>query len=120
MAGTHHTGKGGAGNHQCMPQEPEYNLWYNTTSYTIISGAEYQGVSPIFDGSSDENVPCARCYSENSAVMMIPAKRSCPESWHKEYEGASNRTQLEFERIVERYFMQEKGYGHQKLNIQSL
>ena len=42
MAGTHHTGKGGAGNHQCMPQEPEYNLWYNTTSYTIISGAEYR------------------------------------------------------------------------------
>lgn len=55
----------------------------------MMSGAEY--VSPklgIFtDSTDDQNVPCARCYAPRSARMMIPAKRTCPKDWSREYEG---------------------------------
>jgi len=55
-----------------------------------MAGAEYQsyqyGIFP--DNIYDQNVPCARCYTENRpATMMIPAKRTCPGGWTKEYEG---------------------------------
>jgi len=47
----------------------------------MINGVEYQSFGY-------GNVPCARCYTETrSAVMMIPAKRSCPAGWTQEYEG---------------------------------
>ena len=48
-------------------------------------GAEYQYPIP---GGHDHNVPCAVCYaSTRAAVMMIPAKTTCPQSWTREYYG---------------------------------
>ena len=55
----------------------------------MISGAEYQSLSyGIFPNAAhDKNVPCARCYTQRSATVMIPSRRSCPTGWTKEYEG---------------------------------
>ena len=48
-------------------------------------GTEYQ--QPI-QGGNDHNVPCVVCYvSTRVAVMMIPAKTTCPSSWTREYYG---------------------------------
>jgi len=74
-----------------MPTDPQYNRAY-TGSFagSWIYGTEYEtGSYGIFPNSAhDQNVPCAKCYTENRpALMMIPAKRSCPTGWTKEYEG---------------------------------
>ena len=55
----------------------------------MISGAEYEtGSDGIFPSAAfQQNVPCARCYTQRSAVVMIPSRRSCPTGWSKEYEG---------------------------------
>ena len=87
---------GGGINYQCMPLRPEYNRYYgaNGGSGTIydgyIAGVEYQswfyGVFP--NEAHDDNAPCAVCYAESrSSVLMIPAQRTCPTGWQKEYEG---------------------------------
>jgi len=79
-------------NYQCMPPDPQYNKVY-TSGYgggSLINGAEYQSFQyGIFPSSAyEQNVPCARCYTENRpALMMIPAKRSCLSGWAKGYEG---------------------------------
>jgi len=80
---------GGGTNYQCLPPDPQYNKAQNFDG-SLMSGAEYQtghyGIFP--DSAHDKNVPCARCYTENRpALMMIPAKRSCPSGWTEEYEG---------------------------------
>ena len=77
-------------NYQCLHTEPEYNTYYSSSGeFSVISGAEYQTVSyGIFPNAAyDQNVPCARCYTQRSAVVMIPSRRSCPTAWSKEYEG---------------------------------
>jgi len=58
-----------------------------------MRGAEYQSYNyGMFPNTAyQQNVPCARCYTENRpALMMIPAKRSCPSEWTQEYEGNTN------------------------------
>jgi len=75
-----------------MPPDPQYSKTYTSGEFrgSAISGAEYQSYSyGMFSTSTfNQNVPCARCYTENRpALMMIPAKRSCPTGWTKEYEG---------------------------------
>ena len=88
-AGSHYTHTGGGVNYQCMPNTPEYNSWSNSGSYSILYGAEYEsGNNGLFTRFvNDQNVPCARCLTPRSAVMMYPARRSCPSGWNKEYEG---------------------------------
>ena len=87
---------GGGINYQCMPLRPEYNRYYgaNGGSGTIgeghIAGVEYQTFSSgVFPNEAhDDNVPCAVCYAERrSSVLMMPARRTCPTGWKKEYEG---------------------------------
>jgi len=89
--GSHFTHSGGGVNYQCMPHDPQYNRAYTGSFYgSWIYGTEYQSYHyGIFPNSAyDQNVPCARCYTENRpALMMIPAKRSCPSGWTEEYEG---------------------------------
>ena len=83
-------------NYQCMPLDPQYGKTYGgnggTGSWagTWMTGVEYQtamyGSYP--KAAHNQNAPCARCYTNNRpAVMMIPAKKDCPDSWTKEYEG---------------------------------
>ena len=80
---------GGGVNYQCLHREPEYNAYSTGSSYSVISGVEFQasddGIFP--NAAHDKNVPCARCYTQRSATVMIPSRRSCPSGWSKEYEG---------------------------------
>jgi len=78
---SHFTHSGGGVNYQCMPTDPQYNRAY-TGSFagSLIYGTEYEsGSYGIFpDSAHDQNVPCARCYTENRpALMMIPASTMC-------------------------------------------
>ena len=54
-----------------------------------LSGVEYhsakEGIFPAI--AEDQNVPCARCFIKWTASMMLPGKRTCPDSWVKEYQG---------------------------------
>ena len=103
--GTSYYNKGGGVNYQCMPYDPQYSRTYKDNGGTgvwygaWITGVEYQtskyGIFP--DSAENQNAPCARCYTNNRpAVMTIPAKRDCPDSWKKEYEGKCNRTEPRF------------------------
>ena len=94
VGGTHYSTQGGGVNYQCLPNDPDYNLFANASSpipfnVAIISGAEYEsgdndGIFPSV--AQNKNVPCARCYAPGP-TFMIPAKRNCPSGWKKEYEG---------------------------------
>ena len=75
---------GGGVNYQCLHTQPEYDLF--GAGGGVISGVEYD-TGIIFPGATfNQNVPCARCYTQRSAVVMIPSRRSCPTGWSKEYE----------------------------------
>ena len=64
----------GKGTYQCFPSDPEYLAH-------IAGGQGY--LSP--HGS---NVPCAVCrVPTRGAVVIIPARLTCPISWTKEYSG---------------------------------
>ena len=70
-----------------MPEDPEYTLRFTSgvRDHSYVFGAEYE--API-QGGNDHNVPCAVCYaSTRAAVMTIPAKTTCPQSWTREYYG---------------------------------
>ena len=87
--GTWYTQKGGAANHLCMPDDPDY-LSYTpgVQGANYVYGAEYQtSVGPL-SAVYQHNVPCAVCYaSTRVAVTMIPAKTQCPSTWTLEYSG---------------------------------
>ena len=96
--------KGGGGNYQCLPNNPEYGgpgqYAKGVQGHAPIYGVEYQidRGSPL-PVQHNHNVPCAVCHvSTRAAVLMIPAWRHCPSQWTLEYTG---------------YLMTE-GYGHGK------
>ena len=86
-AGNRFNNQGGGGTYLCMPDDPEYVLQYTpgSQSYSEIFGVEYEHpvVAPF-----QHNAPCAVCYvSTRAAVVMIPAKATCPAGWTREYYG---------------------------------
>ena len=90
-AGTQHNHQGGGGNYQCVTEQPEnfdYGVGTQTASY--MYGAEYQineGTVPSsMSNLHDHDVPCAVCYcSTRVAILMIPGRYTCPQSWTREY-----------------------------------
>ena len=85
--GTQHNYQGGGANYLCLPMDPEYNLpsIAGVQGQSPVWGAEYEG--PVV-GEPNHNVPCAVCHGTTRvAVLMIPAKASCPTSWTEEYDG---------------------------------
>ncbi|XP_067933517.1 uncharacterized protein [Watersipora subatra] len=88
-AGQFYGHEGGSSVYTCLPSEPEYNSYLAGDQGNYIYGAEYQTDSNIFPSRMhDQNVPCSRCYlPSRSTTIMIPAQRTCPSSWNKEYEG---------------------------------
>ena len=87
--GSDHLHKGGGGNPQCLPLDPNF---YSTVSGAQTSaymyGAEYQDTNPLVANSHDTDVPCAVCYvSTRNVLYMIPAKYTCPSGWTREYFG---------------------------------
>ena len=86
-----HDQKGGGGNYQCLPDDPEYGQYRpGVQDYSPIFGIEYQlnvGFGPLPE-LHDHNVPCAVCHvSTRAAVLMIPAWLHCPSQWTLEYTG---------------------------------
>ena len=83
--------KGGGGNYQCLPNNPEYGRYApGVQGQAAIYGVEYQleGGSPLPAALHNHNVPCAVCHvSTRAAVLMIPAWRRCPSQWTLEYTG---------------------------------
>ena len=87
--GTYYNTKGGASNHLCMPENPDY-LQYRAgvQGSSPVRGAEYQTGGNVLSSVSDHDVPCAVCLaSARETVLMIPAKTQCPPSWTLEYTG---------------------------------
>ncbi|XP_067940947.1 uncharacterized protein [Watersipora subatra] len=90
-AGTVTRGGGGA-KYLCMPPNPEYNKFdmsNDTAAHSWLYSTEYMSFDlGIFPRSvHGHNVACSVCHAPRSAKTMIPAKRSCPIGWTKEYEG---------------------------------
>ena len=77
---------GGGGDCQCMPNDPEYSTYHvGIQGRSYLAGVEYE--FPV-TGTHDDDAPCAVCHvPTRGAVMMIPAKLTCPASWTKEYSG---------------------------------
>ena len=86
MGKSHYTHGGGI-NHLCLPLDPESpsNVQSGFQSKSYIYGVEYQS---RFPGLLNQDAPCAVCEVQGrSAVLMIPAKQTCPAGWTLEYEG---------------------------------
>ena len=83
--------QGGGNNFQCFPEEPEYSDYRaGVQGYVYAYGAEYEYPIPQLGNGvlHDDNVPCAVCYSPvRIALVMIPAKLTCPHGWTREYHG---------------------------------
>ena len=80
--------QGGAANIICMPNDPDYSLPFRSGAqgYNYVYGTEYE--DPLVPGRGHHNAPCAVCYvSTQNAVIMIPAKTTCPSGWTREYYG---------------------------------
>ena len=87
--GSHFYHKGGGGNPQCLPLDPNF---YRTVSGALnlgyMYGAEYQDTDGLLANSHNTDVPCAVCYvPTRNALYMIPAKYTCPSGWTREYFG---------------------------------
>ena len=88
-AGSWYSQSGGGANYLCMPKDPEYksDLTYRpgVDDHSQLHGVEYE--LPV-QGSHEHNVPCAVCHvTTRSAVLLLPAKYSCPTTWTREYYG---------------------------------
>ena len=91
--GTDYSIRGGASNYLCMPDNPQYsNFVGGVQGYSTIQGADYwndAGAAPLSQNLKHNNAPCAVCHvQERVSILMIPARKDCPTSWTKEYEGA--------------------------------
>ena len=87
---------GGATNHLCMPDDPDYlepgdaSLSPQHSGY--VYAEEYEAVAgqPFFTQPNvhGHNVPCAVCAAvSRCSLLMIPAKTQCPTNWTTEYVG---------------------------------
>ena len=88
VGGSAHNQRGGAANHLCMPDDPDYSSHTpGVQGGSPVHGTEFETVGPL-SSFYDQNIPCAVCSTAVRAqVLMIPAKPQCPTSWTLEYSG---------------------------------
>jgi len=88
-AGSYYNHKGGGGNPQCLPLDPNYlKTVSGAETLAFIYGAEYQNTNGLVPNSHDTDVVCAVCYvPTRNTVYMLPAKYTCPTGWTTEYYG---------------------------------
>ena len=84
--------QGGGVNYLCVPLDPDFpdNAQAGNQNGAYVYGVEYQSQSStrFFVDINDQDAPCAVCEVQGrSAVLMIPAKQTCPTGWTLEYEG---------------------------------
>ena len=90
-AGSFYSNRGGGANYICLPNDPSY-LQYRSGTQSVrdyLYGTEYDTHDGPLSGVNNHDAPCAVCYvSTRGAVLMIPAKTTCPSSsWTQEYNG---------------------------------
>ena len=87
--GSDYAHKGGGGNPQCLPLDPNYYTKVSGSPYySYMYGAEYQQTNRLVANSHDTDVPCAVCYvPTRNTLYIIPAKYNCPTGWTREYFG---------------------------------
>ena len=83
-------GAGGTSDYLCLPDQPEYSDYQpGAQHFSTLHGAEYEAFTdaPLAE-LRNHNVPCAVCHASlRQAVLMIPARMSCPATWNLEYSG---------------------------------
>ena len=81
---------GGTSDYLCLPDQPEYSDYQpGAQRFSTLHGAEYEAFTdaPLAE-LRNHNVPCAVCHASlRQAVLMIPARMSCPATWNLEYSG---------------------------------
>ena len=86
--GAHYSHPGTAADYICLPENPEYYSSSSSASFVgLVYGSEYETWDGPLDNLKDQNVPCAVCYAERNAQIMVPAKITCPSQWTREYNG---------------------------------
>ena len=84
---------GGATNHLCMPDNPDYLQFApGNQGINYVYGVEYEPASGqpfrVQPNVYAHNVPCAVCRAvSRCSLLMIPAKTQCPTNWTTEYVG---------------------------------
>ena len=102
-AGPQYNQAGGGSNFLCLHEEPQWDKYRDGQQQPTgsIYGVEYEmfsyGVhinsvfSEINNGGhpiAQNPAPCAVCYVQRrSTVLMIPARKQCPNGWTTEYGG---------------------------------
>ncbi|KAL5011401.1 hypothetical protein ScPMuIL_009952 [Solemya velum] len=93
-ANSHSKHGGGAPNFLCLPMEPVWADFDDSSSSIggFLHGTEYQDGSRasrlIGENFDNQNAPCAVCQSiRHKNTLMIPGRASCFGTWSKEYTG---------------------------------
>ncbi|KAF6016624.1 hypothetical protein EB796_025065 [Bugula neritina] len=87
------TATGGGAQYLCMPTDPEWNkfdLKNDSYAFSWLYAAEYlsyEGYGIFPDNVHGHNVACSVCLTTGTTKLMVPAKRTCPVGWDKQYEG---------------------------------
>ena len=98
--GTYGQHRGGAANHLCLPEDPDYiGFTPGVQGYSQVYGVEYE--KTIASGDAQYNAPCAVCnVPDKSTTIMIPAKTTCPTGWIREYYGYLMTERKEYRRSM--------------------
>ncbi|XP_061178229.1 short-chain collagen C4-like [Saccostrea echinata] len=92
--GSYYADNGNGANTLCLPHDPEllpdhFPLASNpltSNGFGHIYGGEYE--FSLRNVVVEDDVPCSVCHVKMAtSSMMIPAKRSCPTGWTKQYSG---------------------------------
>ena len=85
VEGKDHRSVGGGTNHQCLPDDPEYNPKAPGAGHSMLRATLYR-----IDGEQNyKRVPCVACETNQRVnQIMIPGKTRCPSAdWTVEYQG---------------------------------
>ena len=87
--GSFYSHAGSGSNYLCLPDDPEYYSGGKATSYpAFVYASEYEvWATELQSTIINQNVPCAVCSTPLKAVLMVPAKITCPTGWTREYNG---------------------------------
>ena len=88
-AGTEYRKTGGTSDYLCLPDAPQYlNHLSGVQGYSSLEGVEYEPNGQPLSALHNHNVPCVLCHATTREAMInIPARISCPDTWTLEYCG---------------------------------
>ena len=88
-ASGYHSHTGGGATFVCLVKEPTYMTTETASPMAWMYSTEYEVTGDVFPGLANSDAPCAVCYAERTANVMIPGQPSCPLTgeWTYEYSG---------------------------------